>query len=172
MRAQDDAGYIEPVLAVLRTNEAQFTSIGFARGLEALAWLARNEENKDAVREFLVSHVNSLKRRVQLGAINGLGTLGDTKAIGVIEKLASTPKEAPERAAAERALTSLRDGRKPSVEFGNLRGEVQTLQRENRELRKDLDDLKKKLDTLSAAPTTVSEKESKSKSPAKGTKKP
>jgi aminopeptidase N len=165
IRAQDDASYIAPLLETLKHKVTNFTTAGFARGLDTLAWLARNEEKKDGVREFLVGFVNSPKRRVQLASIAGLGTLGDTKAIAVLEKFASAPKEGPERTAAEKSLTGLRDTKKPSAELGNLRSEVLGLQRENRDLRKDLDELKKKLDALSSKPAPAPEKDSKSKPP-------
>src|SRR5262249_44839246 len=56
LRAQDDPGYIAPLLAALQRKETVFTTGVFARGLEALASLARHEEKKDDVREFLLSY--------------------------------------------------------------------------------------------------------------------
>jgi len=148
IRGQDDASYIAPLLDVLQKKEADFTSGGFGSGLSTLAFLARDEETKDTVREFLLSKVNSSKRRVQQAAINGLGTLGDAKAIAALEKFTSASKESPERAAAERAVVTLRDTKKPSEQVGTLRNEVLTLQKENRDLRKEFDDLKKKIEAL------------------------
>ena len=55
------------------------------------------------------------------------------------------------RIAAEKAIASLRDARKPFLELGTLRNEVLDLQKENRQLRKDFDDLKKKLDAVLGA---------------------
>ena len=148
IRAQDDASYIAPLMEALREKESAFTSGGFARGLDTLAFLARNESKKDAVREFLLSHVNSSKRRVQTSAIAALGTLGDGKAIAALEKFSTAPRESSERAAADKALAVLRDAKKPSADLGAIRGEVMTLQRENRDLRREFDELKKKLDVL------------------------
>ena len=102
---------------------------------------------------------------MQSAAINGLGNLGDPSAIAVLEKFTSSPKDSPERTAAERAIASLRDDKKPSVELGSIRGEVLTLQRENRDLRKDLDDLKKKIEAL-ARPTDAKDPKA-AKKPAK-----
>ena len=148
IRAQDDASYIAPLMETLRGKEAEFSSGGFARGLDTLGLLARNEEKKDGVREFLLSHVNSSKKRVQSSAMTALGTLGDGKAIAALEKFASAPKESSERAAADKALAALRDAKKPSADLGAIRSEVMTLQRENRDLRREFDELKKKLDVL------------------------
>jgi len=151
MRAQDDASYIEPLREALQTKETAFTTSGFSRGLENLAYLARNEEKKDSLREFLLGFVDSKKKRVKLAAINALGTLGDAKAIAPLETFTSGTKESPERTAAEKSLASLRDTKKPSVELGALRNEVLALQKENKDLRKEFDELKKKVDATSAA---------------------
>ena len=99
------------------------------------------------MRELLLQNVNSRKSRVQLAALNGLGTLGDARAMAVLEKFASAPKESPERTAAEKALALLRDGRKSSVELGTLRNEVLTLQRDNRDLKKQFEDFKRKVES-------------------------
>lgn len=169
IRAQADASYIQPLMDALQKSEANFTSGGFARGLDTLARLAADEEKKDAVREFLLRYLDSSKRRVQFAAIAGLGTLGDMKAAGALEKLAGAPKESPTRASAERALAALRETKKlVPAEVGSLRNEVMTLQKANRDLRKDFDDLKKRLDALAPKPTET--KTGKGATPAKAKK--
>lgn len=153
LRLQDDPAGIAPLLDTLSRREADFTSSGLAQALGALAYLARNEEKKDKVRDFLVARVNDKRRTVQLASINALGTLGDPAALGVLEKFATASKTSPQRAAAERAVATLRAGRKPVDDFKNLRQEVLDLEKANRELRKDLDDLKKKIEAGHPAPT-------------------
>ena len=152
MRSHDDPAYIAPLLASLPKREAAYTSRGFAQTLGTLAYLARNEEKKDAVRAFLIGYVNSKKRSVQLASLNGLGTLGDPKAIGVLETFATASKESRERTAATRAIAELRAARKPVDDFKNLRQEVLDLQKTSRELRKELDELKKKSEPKGTAP--------------------
>jgi len=154
-RGQDDATYVAPLLAVLKEREPNFTTPGFGRALSALAWLSRNEEKKDAAREFLLGHLNSPRQQVKIAAINALGTLGDTKAIAALEVIAAGPKGNTDRASAERAVTLLRDTRKPAAEVSTLRTEVTTLQKDNRELRREMDDLKKKLDALLPKPAAT-----------------
>ena len=89
----------------------------------------------------------------------------------MLEKFSLLPKASRERVAAERALTALRETRKPSAELGSIRTELLTLQRENRELRKEMDDLKKKLEALTPALTTKDGKPEKvDKAAAKSTK--
>jgi HEAT repeat protein len=162
MRAQDNPAFIGPVRETLRERESYFTTAGFSRGLENLAFLARHEEEKESLREFFLGYVNSKKPRIQLAAINALGVLGDVKAIAPLEKFTAGPKENAERIAAEKALISLRETKKPSVELGTLRSEVLTLQKENKELRKEFEALKKKLESNADASTP---KTAKSKGP-------
>jgi aminopeptidase N len=168
MHSQDDPAYIAPLLASLPKRETNYTSRGYAQALGTLAYIARNEENKDAVREFLTGYVNSPKRSLQLASINGLGTLGDPKAIGVLATFATASKESPEGTAATRAITDLRAGRKPADDFKNLRQEVLDLQKTTRDLRKQLDELRsesKGADSAKAAGPADSK--SKKKKPEK-----
>ncbi len=168
IRAQDDASYLEPLRDTVQKKESEFTTSGLGRALDTLAWLARNEEKKDAVREFLAGYVNSKKRRVQLAALTALGTLGDAKAIAVLETFTTAPKESQERTAAEKSIAALRDAKKPSAEMGSLRSEVLTLQKDNRDLRKEFDDLKKKVEA--SAPKPEAGKTNKIAAPTKTAK--
>ena len=112
--------------------------------------------------------MNHKRRPIQLAALNALGTLGDARAIPVLETFASGQKDSPERTTAEKALTALRETRKTSVEFGVMRNELLSLQKENRELRKDLDDLKRKIEAV--VPKTALLKTNKPASSAKSAK--
>jgi len=163
MRAQDDAGYIEPLVASLAKREANYTSRGFATTLGALGYLARNEDSKAKVREFLLGHVNSKKPSVQVGAINALGTLGDPKAIAALEKFTTAPKDSREKAAATRAVADLRAVGKRTDEFRGFRTEVLDLQKTTKDLRKELDELKKKLEAKEADAKPAAADKSKKK---------
>jgi HEAT repeat protein len=143
MRSQDDPAYVAPLIENLSRHRDAYTSRGYAQGLSAVAYLARNEEKKETVRKFLVDHVNDKKKTIQRAAISALGTLGDPQAIAVLETFATASKDTPERSAAERAIADLRVGRKPVDDFKNLRQEVLDLKKANRELQKEVDTLKK-----------------------------
>ena len=52
-----------------------------AQGLRALGYLGRNEEKKEAVRDFLLGYVNHKKRTLRLASIDALGSLGEPQAI-------------------------------------------------------------------------------------------
>jgi aminopeptidase N len=161
MHAQDDPTYIAPLLASLPKHETNYTSRGYAQALGTVAYLARNEENKDDVREFLIGYVNSKKSSLQIASINALGTLGDPKAIGVLETFATTSTESPESAAATRAIADLRAGRKPSDDLKSLRQEVLALQKTTRDLRKQLDELKEQSPASTGGPADSKSKKKK-----------
>ncbi|MBI4326355.1 MAG: HEAT repeat domain-containing protein [Chloroflexi bacterium] len=165
MRAQDDPAYLAPLRESLAKREAELSRQGLTRGLDTLAYLARNQEKKDEEREFLIRYLPHKKRNVPVAAINALGTLGDPKAIAVLETFARAGKESPERSAAERAIASLRAARKPVDDFQSLRNEVLDLKKENRDLRKEMDDLKKKVGAL-PGPQAAPQPKAKSKKPA------
>lgn len=152
IRTLDDPSYIEPLLQTLARRESAFTSRGFGRGLTALAYIARNEDDKDEVRGFLVKFVNHKKDRIQTDAIRALGELRDPQAIRVVETFASDREGKDNiRRAAESALRDLRDAQKVPEEFSSLRDEVMELKEESEKLREELDDLKKRLDAQDEA---------------------
>ncbi len=167
IRSQDDPADIAPLTDTLSKREAAFSSGGFGHGLNALAYLARNEDKKDRVREFLIGYVNHKRKTVQVAAIDALGALGDTKAVAALEKFATAGQDSPERSAAERAVARLRAARKPVDDFKNLRGEVLDLEKQNRELRKELDDLKKKVEAT-APPPAADTRAKKKPAPVRG----
>lgn len=146
MKAQDDPACVTPLLVTLKAREATLMSTVFSAGLDALAFVARNDAKKDAVRDFLTARVNSPKERVRLAAISALGTLEDPRALAVLDTFTSLAADRPEKAAADKAIEKLRASRKPADDLKGLRTEVLDLQKSNRELKKDLDALKKRLD--------------------------
>ena len=165
MRSQDDPTCVAPLMQTLTQRQAEFPTRVFAQGLGTVAYLSRNEEQKDSVRDFLTGCLNSKKKTVQRSAITALGSLGDPKAIAALETFDTDSKENPERTAAEQAVAALRAGRKPVDDFKNLRSEMLDLQKANRTLRQDLDDLKKQVDAKNAG-TAASDKKRKTSSGA------
>jgi aminopeptidase N len=145
MRAQDNPSFIGPIRDTLQKRETEFTTRGFASGLDALAYLTRHEEKKESVRDFLLGYVTHKKKGIQSGAIKALGTLEDPQASAVLETFATASKETPERKVAEQALEKIRAARKPTDNLKELREEISTLQKTGRETRKELETLKKEL---------------------------
>ncbi len=158
MRTQDDPAYLAPLREVLSQHEDRFLSREFANALDTLAYLARKEEKKESVREFIAGHLTSSKDRVKQGAITALGTLEDPKAIGLLDTFANSTKDTPEQKAAEQAVAILRGAKKPSDDLKDLRKEVLDMQSDNRRLSKELEDLKKRFDATPATNKVVEKK--------------
>ncbi|MHC4369178.1 MAG: HEAT repeat domain-containing protein, partial [Planctomycetota bacterium] len=154
IRKQDDSFFIEPLQRTLAEDEKQFTSGGFARGLDALAQISRNEEDKTKVRTFLTEYANHPKRSIQSGAIRALGTLGDPKAIAVVETFSGDdPSDRIQRSARD-ALRALREKKQiVPEEVVRLRETVDKLAKETEKLRDDLEDIKSRLDAKEQAAT-------------------
>jgi len=152
IRKLDDSFFIEPLQRTLAENEKQFTSRGFARALDALAHVSRDEENKTKARKFLTGYVNHPKNTIQSGAIRALGTLGDPKAIAVIETFSGDdPSDRMQRTARD-ALRAVRE-KKQLVpdEIVRLRETVDKLSKETEKLRDDLEDMKNRFDAQEQA---------------------
>jgi len=149
MRAQNDPFYIDPLQEALQRRRKELSGRTIAVGLSALANLARDQDNKDAVRQFIASFVNDPRQNVKLAALNALGSLQDDRALPILERFATAQKNTPERTAAERSIEMIRAARKNTLEAGDVRREVLELQKQNRDLRKEFDAMKKKAETSS-----------------------
>jgi HEAT repeat protein len=148
MRAQNDPYYIEPLRTALEQRKFEVGSRTLASGLEALASLSRDEEDKDVTRQFIAGFANDTRQNVKVAALNALGTLRDERAIPILERFTVGQKNTPLRAAAEKAIENIRANRRNTLEAGDVRREVIELQRQNRELRREFDALKKKIDAV------------------------
>ncbi len=147
LRTLDDASYTDELMAALRDSESQYRSWDFAGGLDTLAYLARNEEDRCEVRQFLAGYVNHPRQSIQAGTIGALGTLGDPKAIPIVETFRGRePRDWVQRRAAE-AVDKLRQ-EKPLVpeEIVELRKMLDELKEETGKLKEQLEDLQKKSD--------------------------
>jgi aminopeptidase N len=155
LRAQEDASNVEPLIEVLRSREADFTSRTLAEGLGTLARLARGQTNRDSVREFIVRSVSHPREQVRWAAVGALGVLEDPRALPVLETVAGAAKGSREQKAAQQAIEAIRTARKGPVELGELRKEVLDLQKQNRELRQEFEAWRKQLEAAGAGQTNV-----------------
>ena len=160
MRAQQDPSYIPAILERLKTHRSEFTSSGLSRAFDSLAYLARHEDKKDDIREFLLGYLNDPREQIRRSVLTALGTLQDSKALPVLEKFAGGKHPAREKTAADKSIAALETGRKPADDFQALRSEILEMQKSNRALKADLDDLKKKVE---AAPASSGQKVKESK---------
>ena len=147
IRMLDEPLFIVPLQRVLDEREMDFHSLSFTRGLSTLAHISRNEDDKTKVRNFIAGYVNHPKNRIQAGAIGALGTLGDPKAIPIVETFSNDEPDDNIERAAERALKELRQQKQlVPDEIVRLRETVDEFRKETDKLKNDLDDIKKRLD--------------------------
>jgi aminopeptidase N len=151
IRQQDNATYVEPLLSALKARQPDWPTSVFTSGLTTLGWIGRNEEKRDPIRLHLTSLLNHPKDSVVLAAIGALRMLGDAQAIAPLERFNGLAQDNPIRKAADEAVIALRAGSKPSAEIASVRGEILTLQQQNRDLRKEVETLRKKLEATLAA---------------------
>ncbi len=147
IRMLDEPFFIVPLQRILDEREMDFRSWSFTRGLDTLAHISRNEDDKTKVRNFLAGYVNHPKNRIQAGAIGALGTLGDPRAIPIVETFSNDEPDDNIERSAERALKQLRQ-RKQLVpdEIVRLRETLDEFRKETDKLKDELDDIKKRLD--------------------------
>lgn len=147
IRMLDDPQFIKPLTRVVRNPTGDWPRRQFSQALDTLAYIARNEDDKTKVRELLTDYVNHPDRNVRAGAIRALGTLGDPKAIAVVQTFSrDTPRDNVERAARD-ALPKLREQKKlVPEEIVELRKTVDDLKKDNKKLTDEMEDLKKRLD--------------------------
>lgn len=143
----DDRHFIGIVQKALIQRRQSFAKSYFSGALETLAKISRNEKNKTKVRNFLTGFVNDKNRRTKAAAISALGTLGDPKAIPVIQSFEGDDHPDRIQRAAARALGKLRE-QKPLVpaEINELRRIFDELKKDNEKLRTEFEDLKKRID--------------------------
>lgn len=145
-RAQDEASAATAILAKLQDDPLEFRTWDYRNALDAVAFLARKQENRDAVRSFLVTHLSHPKEELRSGAAKALGTLRDPKAISVLQAILpeAGPYADPVREAAAKSVQTLQAEQPGSAELKNLWDQVQQLQKKTEDLQNRLDDAKKK----------------------------
>jgi aminopeptidase N len=166
IRKLDDPAYIAELMKTLREGEKQSASWDFSwyRGLGTLAYIARDQDDRTQVREFLVGYVNHPRMIVRLIAIRALGTLGDPKAIPVIETFCGKEPHDPIQRAAKEAMDKLQEKKRlVPEEVIALRTTVDDLKKETEKLKKDLEDLKKRDQAKAEAPSIAGAESSKTR---------
>jgi aminopeptidase N len=148
-RAQDDEGAVPAILKRLQSGPLDFRTRDYSSALDALAFLARRKDGKQAgddVRSFLVTQLGSPREELRTAAAKALGTLRDPKALAVLRPMIAGGGSFtdPVREAATKSVQALEGEVGGSAELKNLWDQVQQLQRKTETLQKQLDDSKKK----------------------------
>jgi aminopeptidase N len=152
IRLLDDPQFIEPLCKELKTPNKDWARGRFAQALDTLAYIARDQQDKTAVRELLLGYINHPNRSFQAGALRALGTLGDPKAIATLQTFSrDIPRDSAERAARD-ALAKLQEQKKLAPqEVIELRRVVNDLKGDTKKLTDELEEIKKRLDAKTEA---------------------
>jgi aminopeptidase N len=153
IRARRDPLFIELLHAAITQRANEFPRPVLGTALDTIASLARDEADKGLVRELVAGFLDDRREAVRVAAINALGTLRDERALPLLDRFALAQKAVPERAAAERAIESIRSGKKPVNEMSDMRQAVLDLQKQTRELRRELEALRAKSGSATPRPT-------------------
>jgi len=153
IRAQDDERHLKPLRDTLRDRAVELTKPTLANGMDALAHLSRQREDKSLAREFILPYLHHPNERLRRGALTALGTLGDSRTIPALEGFAAGNPGAPETEIAGKSLAAVREGRKRGDDLKSLRDEVVELQKAQREFKKQLEEIRKKSEAGKAAPS-------------------
>jgi aminopeptidase N len=158
LRAQDDAEAVSFIMPRLRETPLDFRTRDFAAALDDLAFLAREQEDKDEVRAFIAQYLASPRDTLRAGAAKALGTLADPRSIALLQPLLEVqrPFIDPVRQAAEKSVQSLQAALAGPQELRNVWDKMQQLQRKTEALEKELERLKKKPVSEEIKPATPS----------------
>ncbi len=143
IRNQADPSYLLPLREALKQRESEFTTGGIANTLETLAFLAQEKREKAPTRRFITDFVNDPRDRVRETAIAALGTLGDRKAIPLLETFTVAKEESAVRKKAKKAIDKIRQEEGTSAQLKELRDTVLDLQKTVEGLNDQVGQLKK-----------------------------
>ena len=143
-RAREDASFL-PLMQKVIQRDVAFPSKTLPGAFDAVAYLGKDLDQRQDVREFLTAYLNHPREKVQLAAIAALGTLGDPAAMDAVRAFHRGPKGDRKKKAAAEALKKIRDKQDTPESLGALRGELDTLREENESFRKDVEDLKQRI---------------------------
>lgn len=169
MRTQADTSFVQPIEETLKKKRSEFSVSTIGTALDAVAYLSRNEKNRESARNYIAEYLHDKKVSVQSSAIRALGTLEDPAAIPLLEAFSHSSKTSPQQSSAEQAIESIRSSNRSFDNLRELREQITDLQKAQREMKKEMEDAKKR---AKAAAEEPNKKSSEHRSDASSTKKP
>lgn len=150
MKTQDTAIYTDALRAFLNQKGSGLRRRPLASAFDSLAFLARDLDEKAAIREDLLQYINDSRERVRIAAIRALGVLRDPRAKGPLVALSQQSDNPSISEAARDALNALGSEPEPR-QAAAARRETLDLQDQLREMNQQLDKLRSKVESLEAA---------------------
>ncbi len=152
LRAQDDATAVPAILERLRRDSLGFSSFQLAQAFDAVAFLARNDKDRESVRVFLTERLNHPREDLRVGAAKALGTLRDPKSLAVLQPLTTRLKLSrdPVREAAEKSIAALEADQTKSQELKDVWSKLQDLQKKSEEMQRQIEKAGRKPETAKA----------------------
>lgn len=136
-----DPALAESLVKSLRDRRFELPGRRYGEVLVGVGQVGRELEDKTIVRAFLVDLLKDPVIAVRLGAIEGLGELGDKRAKPLLDDLAATSGK--ESAVAKKAIERLNDQPTETPEaVEDLRKQLDKLRDEQKELKKQVEQLK------------------------------
>ena len=148
-RAQDDATVVPAILERLGRSPEQFTGRDYGKAMEDLAFLARKDKDRSAVRRFLADYLGDPRVGVRAASARALGALRDPAAIALLEPLSNVrkPFNDPVHEAAEKSLQDLQATLEAPADLKNVWQQLQDLRSKSEALDKQFHELKDKAST-------------------------
>ncbi|MEI6535080.1 MAG: HEAT repeat domain-containing protein, partial [Verrucomicrobiaceae bacterium] len=149
LRAQDDASAVTAVLEKLGRDGLDFPSIALSQAFDAVAFLSRNDKDREPTRTFLVNYLNHPRKEVRVAAAKALGTLRDPKSLAVLQPVANTMKhfKDPVREAAEKSIQAIEAEQTKAQELKDVWSKLQELEKKSEEMNRQLEKSGKKPET-------------------------
>ena len=152
-RAREDATFL-PLMQQVIEQDVAFPSKTLPGALDAVAYLGKDLEDRQQVRDFLIGYLNHPREKVQIAAINALGTLGDPATMDAVRAFHRGPKGDRKKKAAVEALKKIRKKQDTPESLEALRGQLDKLREENESFREEVDKLKQRVDAETEGAST------------------
>ena len=152
-RAREDATFL-PLMQQVIEQDVAFPSKTLPGALDAVAYLGKDLEDRQQVRDFLIGYLNHPREKVQIAAINALGTLGDPATMDAVRAFHRGPKGDRKKKAAAEALKKIRKKQDTPESLEALRGQLDKLREENESFREEVDKLKQRVDAETEGAST------------------
>lgn len=144
IRTRDDAKSAPAVRKYIEDNHESIESGTLNDALNTLALLNREESDsvKTNTRLFIQKFLTHKKDSIVTGAIRALGSLGDSKAIAILDSFTSNDPESASAKAAKDSISKLRNATQQNPQLDLLRKQVQSYEAEVESLTKEIEKLK------------------------------